>query len=337
MMRNGFLLVRCVFFALLLLLTLLTMTFASWNINSSLKAGQTVATTSGLILFECCAFFIFTALAFLEVFRPKSNTARISVECSWVAGISLFQLGASISATINGSVFACRASSAADICASAWLLVPSMWLKSMITFAYFFSLLITVLAHREICDDIWKETIYTMAWFESGIDRVVAKARAARLDRDVEKGKSSSDWDVESAQEEDPYGGYFDDIESSSARKKQFATPETNTAPAAAPWANEVPIRRGKDTPFSVNSTPATMAKALPPAPKSNASSRFIERFRESRILSRFELPSLYGTHFMNNGSTPFQPPTSPNHDVDKPIPLPRLSQWVRADDHSRR
>lgn len=344
MSGNGFLLVRCVLFSLLTFMSLLTLAFAGWNINSSLSAGQSASTTSALILFESCCFFVGLAMAFLEVIRPKSNTAGVAFECTWVALIALFQLGASISSTITASVFACRASSNADICASAFLLVPSMWIKTLLSFGYFISLFITALAHRALCENIWKETIYTVVWFQSGIDRAIS-----RIDQDLEKAnakkrKESDDDEDDTDEVEDPYVRFFAEMDSAATVKKRFAAkdPEFN---ATAPWAQQAPIRRGVDTPFSTVTSPTTaVSKNLPPIPAEKAqggakgNSRFIEKFRESRILSRFELPSLYGTHFTNNGNAPFSMPTSPttNQDADKPIPLPHVSEWVRAEEHRR-
>jgi hypothetical protein len=217
-----------------------------------------------------------------------------------------------------------------------------------IAFGYFFTLFITVLAHREMYDNIWKETIYTVAWLESGVDRVIA-----RVDQDLEKAKrSAKNWDQQSGyDDEDPYGGYTGDVDTASARVRRFLSAKPRDEPA--PWAKQAaPVKRGVDQPFSRTNTPAgtpalATNKGLPPTPlanvagpKSNTSSRFIEKFRESRILSRFELPSLYGNHFMNsfntNGAPGVLSPTSPKHDMDKPIPLPPTSQWVRAEDIRR-
>lgn len=181
-----------------------------------------------------------------------------------------------------------------------------------------------------------------MVRLDSPVDRAIAK-----VDRDLEKANGRNAWDAESV-DENPYSSYLDEIESTSARKKKH-TPQPSSE--SAPWANNIPMKRGVDKPFSVTSampTPATTHASLPPtAPvpplkvggsmKTTSSSRFIERFRESRILSRFELPSLYGGHF-NSFSPPAQtqafPPTILDH--DKPIPKPRLSEWVRADDIRR-
>lgn len=275
---------------------------------------------------------------------------------TWIAGEA-------ISATINSSVSACRAGSTHDICASASLLAPSMWLKSILSssycvitplsytnsgtsaFGYFFALFITALAHRDLYDNIWKETIYTVAWLESGVDGTIA-----RIDKDLEKAKRGKDWDTQSADDVDPYGVYAEDIETASARVRRFLSAKPRDEPA--PWAKQVPVKRGVDRPFSRNPTPAAtpapgMNKGLPPtplnitSPKSNTSSRFIEKFRESKMLSRFELPSLYGNHFMSSSNTngappPFEMPTSPNRDLDQPITRPPTSQWVRAEDIKR-
>lgn len=208
-------------------------------------------------------------------------------------------------------------------------------LYTILAFGYFFALFITVLAHRDMYDNIWKETIYTVAWLESGVDSAIA-----RIDKDLEKAKRGKDWDAQSGEGEvDPYTGNTDDIETASARVRRFLSAKPVDEPA--PWAKQAPNKRGVDRPFSRTTAPATTPapgpeKTLPPtplniaSPKGNTSSRFIEKFRESRMLSRFELPSLYGSQFPPT----FNAPTSPN--PDQPIPRPPTAQWVRADDIRR-
>jgi hypothetical protein len=94
-----------------------------------------------------------------------------------------------------------------------------------------------------------------------------------------------------------------------------------------APWAASMSgnIRRGVDQPFARRSDETAVERpeslALPPLPlrvepkEKPAGSRFIERFRESQLLSR--------------GASPF---ASHIQDHDQPIPLPRLSQWISAE-----
>jgi hypothetical protein len=59
--------------------------------------------------------------------------------------------------------------------------------------------------------------------------------------------------------------------------------------------------------------------------------SRFIERFRESQLqpsASWWETPAQYGLQLTPHAEV--FPRKVDDHDV--PIPLPRLSEWIRAD-----
>jgi hypothetical protein len=170
---------------------------------------------------------------------------------------------------------------------------------------------------------------------------------------------SSVDWFVHrelnaNSMESDSWTRYLGDIESSVIRKQRFgntsdcgtnpnADPEKapctqSIRPQKAPWAQT--IRRGVDEPFTFradsdvasearSTTPSKLNAALPPLPlrveakTKSAGSRFIERFRESQT------PVRSSQQF---GAAPSIPFPSGVDDHNKPIPLPRWSEWVRAD-----
>lgn len=169
--------------------------------------------------------------------------------------------------------------------------------------------------------------MYTVDWFNS------SKAFQPQERADI--------WEEKPHEEENPYSRYLDDIESTSSRKLKADISATDIP---APWARVNNVRRGVDPPFatrdgggmSTQTSPRSMGeKTLPLTPiymkmqssktAGTVGSRFIEKFRESRVLSRSETPAQYGTHFMTTDYPPVV-------DHDLPIPLPRLSEWVRAD-----
>ena len=172
----------------------------------------------------------------------------------------------------------------------------------------------TTMAHKDLYSDIWKRDIYGIVWF----------------------GRSNhfSKGNVTDHLDHDPYVDHYKDIENSSARKRIY--PISGPAKNAAPWATN-PVRRGVDPPFSQQptstcSSPLVTASelTLPSYPnksaKTETGSRFIEKFRESTVLTRSE------EHFVTNYQVrkdQFPPSVL---DVDAPIPLPRLSEWVKAD-----
>jgi len=98
------------------------------------------------------------------------------------------------------------------------------------------------------------------------------------------------------------------------------------------PWAQN--IRRGIDIPFKRPGYLGSAASAMTlfdPRPRANAGTfagRSIQKFRESRTISRSDCPLRYADC---NSSQPDPFPHWPEHH-DLPIPLPRLSKWIQAD-----
>lgn len=243
----------------------------------------------------------FSGLA--ELLIPQTNTSNILFECVWSAVLSVFQTGTAISITVNGTTM-CRLTLNWDQCASSSLLIPTAWLSSIIVFAHFMTLFMTAMFHVSAIPDIWSKTVYSVNWFSF---------------EGCTKGKADPE-----AYPSDTCACYMKDIEATRPEEEE----------TKAPWAKA--IRRGIDQPFkrsnptSAVSSPTTTATLLPIAPlrvqcHSIAGSRFIEKFRESSRLSRSEAPS----HYAATHPEPF-PRHIENHDL--PIPLPRLSEWIRAD-----
>lgn len=157
--------------------------------------------------------------------------------------------------------------------------------------------------------DIWSKTMYTATWFPK--DAMDTNEKAP-----VKRGFENDTWAV-----------YLDKIESTAARKARHPAEDIEKAS----WAQNIETRRGIDPPFarrdddSSSNTSSARGSLLPPLPLrvevkghqpgKSIGSRFIERFRESQIITRPgpKFPSFVDDH-------------------DKPIPLPRLSQWLRAD-----
>jgi hypothetical protein len=211
-----------------------------------------------------------------------------------------------------------------SVTASSLLLIPATWLTSLTMLTYFFVLFVTTMTHRRFEVDIWTKPVYQVKWFGYTNSRL----KSSEISRP--RGLETDSWTR-----------YLEDIESSGLRKARNPLPATEKAP----WAPNN-VRRGRDSPFRgpVNkppsnelssgfdsdtcsessfpsSSPRNSNTLLPPRPLNipvkgkTAGSRFIERFRESQTLSR---PVVEFPHEVE--------------DHDKPIPKPRLSQWIRAD-----
>ncbi|KAG6903196.1 hypothetical protein C0995_002739 [Termitomyces sp. Mi166 len=311
--------------ALLVNLNILILAFAAWSASAAARSGISVSVATVFSIIESCALFIGVILyvtssrhvdnsysnnlvrGTAEFVVSRVNTARVIFECIWTAILSVCQTGTAISATVN--VFeVCRSTDNWESCASSSLLIPTSWLSSIILFAYFVALFITAIAYVPLIPEIWTQSIYSMDWFSL-------------------RGPNSKCEKV--ALETDTWSRYIKDIEATGSRSDDSAM--------HAPWAKT--IRRGIDPPFkssglSAASSPSTTTTSLPVAPlriqsRNIAGSRFIERFRESARLSRRENVSQIQSTGQNQVN-PFPPRVE---DYDLPIPLPRLSEWIRADD----
>jgi hypothetical protein len=188
---------------------------------------------------------------------------------------------------------------------------------------YLAALIGAIVLHKSMFSEIWSASAPSVDWF------VHRKLDANNM-------------------ESDSWTRYLGDIESSAMRKQRFGNtsdcgtnattdPKPNPYHEKAPWAQT--IRRGVDEPFTSRTesdvasearsvSPSKLNAALPPLPlrveakSKSPGSRFIERFRESQVpvrpSPRVGLPS-----------TPF-PSAVDDHNM--PIPLPRWSEWIRAD-----
>lgn len=182
------------------------------------------------------------------------------------------------------------------------LFLTFLILNRLAGLSYFFVLFLTSMSHRREIE-VWRRSIYSVDWF-------------SRKSREGDKTISC-----------------LHDLESG------FRKSVCNIAP----WAKTSNFRRGVDHPFKLsdnNSSGRTSPTSLPCPPlnirpkdalhNTPIASRFIERFRSSQTDSHLEIPSMHASMY-GSGSpiVPF-PPLVIDHDL--PIPLPRLSEWIRAD-----
>ncbi|KAF5365791.1 hypothetical protein D9758_003240 [Tetrapyrgos nigripes] len=316
-MPSPFLILRFLFLALIFYLSLLTLIFSSWNINVSSSAGLGVPGSSAFLILNSCLVFIVISLGLVPLVWPQFNTAQVIVECSWSAILGLLQIGAAIATTVVSSSVVHQTDDSA-VNASSFLLIPSTWLSSLCTLAYFLILLLTSMTHLRHDTDLWSKSVYDVKWF--GVS-------TAGLDSsDVSAPRPKTGF------EEDTWAKYLDDIESTAGRKARFPAADIEKAP----WASN-DVRRGRDAPFQVSSRngseSSSRQSSVTPSPRSNdalpplplrvepkglpIASRFIERFRESQQLTRAGTFNAFAKEV---------------EDHDLPIPLTRFSRWIRAD-----
>ncbi|KAL0569008.1 hypothetical protein V5O48_012960 [Marasmius crinis-equi] len=306
-MRSPFIIVRFIFFSLLLYLNLLTLVFAVWNVSSASSSGISVPGTHVLLIFTTCVGLVLLTLSLVPMVWPKRNFAILTLECAWTATLSLLQIGAAMGSAASITTMI-REPTDPSVAVSSVLLLPTTWLLSILQLAYFLTLFVTSLIHSRLDPDIWRSSVYAVKWFG------FANSRLKTSDVGIPRPKTGYG--------NDTWSQHLDDIESSAARKAKHPLPPTEK-PAWAPTN----ARRGVDPPFSPRRdfSPRSSAEDIIPPLKletkesqKSAGSRFIERFRDSQNISR----------------PPYKQTSFPREidDHDQPIPLPRLSKWVSAE-----
>lgn len=215
-----------------------------------------------------------------------------------------------------------------------------------LAFGYFLVLFIAVMAHKTIYPHIWTLPIQSVQWFDNSADVPLPPPK----EKKDKAPMVANTFQVPRYEEEDPYADWYEDIESDAGRKKLY--PIRNSVEENIPWGphwTPPQIRRGVDQPFSTQPSTARSSPAaamnnvsLPslPPPSAKSGSRYIERFRDSlQFFSGSKSdgparpppdvpPKPFAKHYHAH-KTSF--PESVDND-DHPIPLPHLSEWIRAD-----
>jgi len=314
-MQNPFLIIRLVLFALIFNTSVLSLSFVSWNIRVVSSAELALSAVTILLVFTSSVSIFCIVLGVLQLPFPRARTSWIMFECIWSAVLSIFQTGSAIGIAVNYAILVQETEiNDRAIYASMALLVQTTWFNSFTFFTYFCVLIISVLTHRRMVDDIWSQSPYEIDWFHQDGDKV-------SIVRPPAESKRKSHRVVDS------WGLFMNDVECAPVKRKPAPSPVVDKAP----WAENQKVRRGVDHPFARKpevSPPSTtpplriQQKAASQDAKSDHS-RFLERFCESRTLSRPQSPP----QLNHTARIP-----DPVHDHDLPIPLPRLSEWMRAD-----
>jgi hypothetical protein len=201
---------------------------------------------------------------------------------------------------------------------------------------YFLALCVTSVAHWNTHPKIWSTTVYAAPWFSN----TATEEKSSDLDS-VPELKGTRDswgrlWQVPEL-----------DVETGSTKGD---TQKPNTR---APWSKNLTIRRGIDNPFrrkepsslpmliippSTTLAPPPIARTTAVSKSPDTPSRFVEVFRKSDLppipISKDSV-SDYGLSVYYEETPAEKNKTFPSGvvDHDQPIPLPRLSEWIRADD----
>jgi len=312
-MQNPFLIIRLVLFALIFNTSVLSLSFASWNIRVVSAAELALSAVTILLVFTSSVSILCIVLGVLQLPFPRARTSWILFECIWSAVLSIFQIGSAIGTAVNYAMLAQETEiNDRAIYASMALLVQTTWFNSFTCLTYFCVLIISALTHRRAFEDIWSQSPYEIDWFHQDGDKVsiVHPSAESKSHRVV-----------------DSWSRFMNDVECNPIKRKRAPSPVVDKAP----WAENQKVRRGVDNPFArkPETTPQSTTPPLRVQPKAASQdlasdhSRFLERFCESRTLSRPQTPS----QLNRTARLP-----DPLHDHDLPIPLPKLSEWMRAD-----
>jgi uncharacterized membrane protein len=254
-------------------------------------------------------------LGVLQIPFPRARTSWILFECIWSAVLSLFQIGSAIGVAVNYAMLVQETEiNDRTIYVSMALLVHATWFNSFTCLAYFCLLIISVLTHRRAYDNIWSQSPYEINWFYQDGDKVSIVHPSA---------------ESKSHQAVDSWSQFMNDVERTPVKRKRAPSPVIDKPS----WAENQKVRRGVDNPFarSPAASPPSTTTPLRVQPKATSQaqdptsdhSRFLERFCESRTFSRPQSPPQI------NHPARF---THTVRDHDLPIPLPRLSEWKKAE-----
>ncbi|KDQ60722.1 hypothetical protein JAAARDRAFT_67157 [Jaapia argillacea MUCL 33604] len=355
-MHNPVIVVRFVFFALLVYLNVLTLVASAINIGVTKSSGISVPGASVFVLVNSCLFFVAVVGAFAELVTTRIKSAQVAVECSWTLILSVLQLAASLDVTVNGPPLFCRADAPVAVCASSYLLMPTTWLASVTLLAYFFSLVIISVVHMHSHQGIWWSSIYQVAWFTPPSRSPLQPIPRSRQSHSPNYANRNPSWvpswidplSATSGGQEDKTRPFTIDLQIPRALPTDVEKQPRSTGPILfhrqsrvehverPEWANQAQTRRGLDAPFAVvrNNTPTPPPPPVPPKTyyphptssdsDSNSSHHTVTfgavdkgKRRQYAKSGESEWRSMFPQGVQNE---------------DEPIPLPSLSEWMRVE-----
>jgi hypothetical protein len=234
--------------------------------------------------------------------------------------------------------------------------------------AYFFMLFGSTMAHMHTYPAIWRSTVYSVPWFispTSNEPNIMTQPDSRSPSYSKTRSTSSHDSFIVLRYLRNRISSKMDDVENNISEPILF--PRQSNGLQAAPrqpsvgrpvWAKNTTARRGLDTPFTKTQedTPSTKDDVwaetraetialVAPHPRMAQARRGIDQPFTRKVDGPTTPPAVYidGTlqvpHFDSRPLSPLRrkltvsPVFSHNvEDQDSPIPLPKHSEWVRAD-----
>ncbi|KAI0665119.1 hypothetical protein C8Q70DRAFT_32016 [Cubamyces menziesii] len=173
-MRNPFIVLRFVLFAILIYVNLLMIGFAVWNLSvlKSLNVDGLGAPT--FVIFNACLLLLLVIMCFVSSWYPNAVFDKVRYECGWTSLLSALQLASSIDVTVNGPPALCQGI-AITACASSSLMVVLSWVSSTLTLIYSFSLLTTAITHMSLIPGVWTYSVHEVPWFTAPSDHLESR------------------------------------------------------------------------------------------------------------------------------------------------------------------
>jgi len=355
-MRNPFIIIRFIFFSLMIYMNILTIVFASWNVAAWTYSGLSAPGASVFLILNSCALFAFITAGLAGLVFPNTRTANVAFECGWTAIVSLLQLGAAIAVTVYGPALVCQSETAWGICASSHLLVSASWLSSFTIISYFLMLFGAAIAHMHSYPFIWWNTVYSVPWFVPPTSNEPDPRQSEGSPSRSKIMSASSDRSHESSIAVRYLRHRFSTkIEEVENLTEPILFPRQNNGlPAVQPraslpgWAQKGIIRRGLDTPFARKEDTASAAETselATPQPRKAHFRRGVDPPFATRVGPTIP-PAIYiasNPHFdvhplsLLRHKNTISPAFSHNvEDQDSPIPLPSHSEWIPAISNSK-
>ncbi|KAG2158363.1 uncharacterized protein EDB93DRAFT_663485 [Suillus bovinus] len=337
-MQNSFIIIRAIFFTLILYFNLLAIIFAGWNIMSSTSSGMPVPGAAAFLIVNAALIFSLTMLAYsAEVICPKARPSHVRFECGWTVLMGVLQLAASIYVTTASSPVLCQSQSTWTICASAALLIPISWLATFIMLVYCVTLCVMAATHVHFMPALWKMPVTAVPWFNLADSIPISFPSRPLSDISLSTWAESGSSCKVTEYIADTWERFHrvDRRVVEPSKPILFSRNRSSIDPARPAWAKqfELQTRRGVDQPFLTQRLSPSSSSPKVPLPPPKACTR------EMSGLSDFKYAGTFTNLELDKNTscstlTPRTPTIFPKRiaDPDLPIPRPQLSEWIPAD-----
>lgn len=329
-MPNAFLVIRTIFFALLLCLNVLLLVFAGWNLSA---IANTAPGAPILVIISSSLILLFVTLASIaEAICSQGRPEHVRFECAWTVLMCTVQLASSINATVNGPPVICHSQWTWSTCASSSLLVPVTWMVVLIILTYCLTICITALLHAPSIPDVWRMPISSVPWFNVDAKVPSPSAKVFAKEKAFSRYSNASAESCAITKYITERWGRLTHIESQSESPSKVALSSKghesidNARPV---WARQKDGRRGVDQPFAKPPLLPALRGVLPPPPPTILAKEAVVP-RDTRYVGRSEMKSSNDHSTLTSHAQTLFPKGTANPDL--PIPRPHLSHWIPAD-----